>query len=509
MKTLLKLKKIIILQKIIDIFIIILFLSGILSLIYYIKLTNKDEPKYGGFYKEGLFETITSLNPIIPTNESEATILNIIYPPLIEFDNGKIISKFIQNYYFSPDKLTLTLVLKELKWSNGSKITTDDLIFSFETFKKYGAPEIINNLKNIHIKALDQKRAEIQLPFNNNYFLFSLNNIKILPSKIFADLNINNFDKSVLKIGSGPFIFDSIENKGDIMIIKLVRNTFYNPKPYLDGVIFYVFPSAKSAFDALLSKEIDGLAGLNYLQFPNNFKFHYQFYKINLPRIIGIFFNSQKVDSNIVEQLDNLINRQKIVNDVLKNNAEISYGIFSPKIREIFHISSTANYLTTKKTILKNNKNDIKLTILIPTSYFYPEIGRFLKENYSLNIEFIAPENLNQILTDKNYQAILTGLNYNQPPNLSAFFSKLGYNINNLNNLNLEKDLQELTNNPNIKINELLSKIEEKILSMKTNIFLCNPYYLYIINKQIKGFDQFYLNKSEDRLNKIASWYKK
>jgi ABC-type transport system substrate-binding protein len=506
MKTLLKFKKIILAKETIDVLIIILFFSGLAFLIYYLQLTEPFSPKYGGFYREGLFEPINSLNPVLPKNESEKAILNIIYPPLIEFDNGKIISKFLNSYYFSSDKLTLSLELKDLKWSDGSKITTDDLVFSFELFKKYSSPEIAANFKNAQIKIIDQKRAEINLKLNDNYFLFNLSNLKILPAKIFSGLDLNNFDKQILKIGSGPFVFDSITYKGEITIIKLKRNKFYEPKPYLDEIYFYVFPSTKAAFEALLLKEIDGLAGLNYLQLPQNIFVNYKVHKIVLPRIVGIFFNNQKIDKKIVEDLENKIDREEIKREVFKDNTEISYGIFSTTVRKVFSLPDIYKEKNQKLTIINQ---PLSLKITVPTSYFYPEISRYLKEKYHLETEFIEPENLNETLANKNYQAILTGLNYGHPPFLSSFFSKLGYNINNLGNLELERSFQQLITDPSIKMNEKLKETEEKILKTKSNIFLVNPYYLYLVSKKISGFDQFYLTKPETRFVKIEFWYRR
>ena len=504
MKPLLKFRKIIFFKETIDVFIGIFFLLGIIFLIYYLDLTEPLKPKYGGSYREGLFEPINSLNPILPKNESEKAILNIIYPPLIEFDNGKITSKFLKSYYFSGDKLTLHLELKDLYWSDGSKITTEDLAFSFELFKKYSPPEISSNFKNAELKVIDQKRAEINLAFNDNYFFFNLNNLKILPNKVFFGLDLNNFEANVLKIGSGPFVFDSSLEKGEIKIIKLKRNEFYQPKPYLDEIIFYIFPSAKSAFEALLLKEIDGLAGLSYLEFPQNIYFNYRIYKIALPRVIGLFFNSQKIKPEIVENLDKIIDRDNLVKEVFKNNAEISEGIFSTTIRKVLSLEEIKkNY----DQIKSDSFSSIKITV--PALYFYPEIARYLQEKYYVQIEFIEPKNLNEVLLNKNYQAILTGLNYGHPPFLSSFFSKLGYNINNLDNLDLERSFQQLITDPQIKMSEKLNEIEKKILLTKTNIFLVNPYYFYILNKKIIGFDEFYLTKPEARFIKIETWQKR
>ncbi|GIW67224.1 MAG: hypothetical protein KatS3mg096_092 [Candidatus Parcubacteria bacterium] len=496
----LKIRKIILERKIIDFLILFLFILGVGFLFYYLSLTKTIKPKIGGIYREGLFETLNSLNPLLPKNESEKSILNIIYPPLVEYDNGVLISKFLKSYYFSPDYLTLAFELKDLKWSDGSELTTDDLAFSFDLFKKSGPSDFINNFRNVEIKIIDKKRAEFHLKFNDNYFLSSLKNFKILPAKTYAKADFDNFNLDLLKIGSGPFVFDSLKTRNDLTIIKLKRNTFYQPQPYLDEIHFYVFPSAKAAFDALILKEIDGLAGINYFDLPQNVYFNYQIYSITLPRVIGLFFNSQKVKPEIVNVLNQAIDRQKIVKDIFKDKAEISFGVFSPKVRKVLNLDNL-NFNSTSAS------QKLSLKIIIPSSYFYPDIGRWLKEHYGLETEFIKPEDLNEILTGKDYEGVLSGLNFNYYPSIVSFFSKLGYNINNLDDVDLERGFQDLITNPQTKINEKLMAIEKKLL--RFNVFLTNPHYLYFLNKNIAGFDQFFLPAPEFRFIKLEFWYQK
>jgi len=500
MKTIfLKIRKIIKEKNLVDFLILISFLFGVSLLIFYLQKTKISQPKFGGLYREGLYEPVNSLNPIFPKNDGEKAILNIIYPPLIEFDNGKLISKFIKNYSFSADYLTLNLELKDSLWSDGSKITTDDLIFSFNLHKKYGPAGVVNNFKNAEIKAIDHKRVEIHLNLNDNYFLYSLAQLRILPAKDFLTTEPENFNYQLFKISSGPFAFESLKTKKDITIITLKRNEFYQPRPYLDKVVFYVFPSIKSAFDALVIKEIDGLAGINYFDLPQNLAYSYNLNKIILPRVIGIFFNSQKIDQNLVQSINSLNLGQEIKNIVFKDNAEIAEGIFSDTWRKVLNLPSV--------TFNKNQAEIQKFNLLSPNYYFYPEIARLLKEKLKIEVDYFDAEKIDEKLINKDYQAILFGLNFGQPPNISSFFSKIGYNINNLDNVELERDFQQLMTDPKINMNEKLAEIEKKLL--KTNVFLVNPYYLYLLNKKFIGFDQFYLPELTQRFVKIEFWYQK
>jgi len=497
--TLLKIRKIIKEQNSIDFLILFSFLVGISLLLLYLQKTKISQPKFGGLYREGLYEPVNSLNPVFPKNDSEKAILNIIYPPLIEFDNGRLISKFIESYSFSADYLTLNLELKDSLWSDGSKITTDDLIFSFDLYKKYGPAGVANNLKNTEIKAIDHKRAEIHLNLNDNYFLYNLAQLRILPAKDFSATEPENFNYQLFKISSGPFVFESLKTKKDITIITLKRNEFYQPRPYLDKVVFYVFPSVKSAFDALILKEIDGLAGINYFDLPQNLVYNYHLNKIILPRVIGIFFNSQKIDQNLVQSIYSLNLGQEIKKGIFKDNAEITEGLFSDTWRRVLNLPSL--------TITKNQGELKPFNLLSPNYYFYPEIARLLKEKLKIEVDYLDANQINEKLTNKDYQAILFGLNFGQPPNIPSFFSKVGYNINNLDNVELEKDFQQLMTDPKVNMNEKLADIETKLL--KTNVFLVNPYYLYLLNKKFVGFDQFYLPEPAQRFVKIEFWYQK
>jgi peptide/nickel transport system substrate-binding protein len=501
---LLKIRKIILEKNLKDLIALFGLFIGFFLIFLYFQQTSSQKPAYGGIYREALYEQINSLNPLSPQNSSEEAILNIIYPPLIEFDNGKVISKYLKNYYFSPDKLTLTVELKDnLFWSDGDKISTDDLKFSFEAYKKYSSPEIFNFFKNAEFEVIDPQKGEFKLTFNDNYFFYRLNYLRILPSKIFASALITEeFNLENLKIGGGPFVFESLIKKEKMSILTLIRNNYYQPKPYLDKVIFHIYSSPKKAFDSLILKEVDGLAGLNYFQLPSNLFLNYKIHKITLPRVVGLFFNGEQIDEHKVKFLNQKINRQDLITKVFNGFAEESYGIFSPTIRKVFQLPELpqSSQEITKKTPTT--------TLVVPASYFYPEIARYLKERLKSEFIFVDPKDVPQIIKNKDFQGILFGLEYSHPPEIASFFSTLGYNINNISNLSLEKKFQSLISDPQIKIVEELTNIEKEIININKNVFLLNPYYLYFLNKKNKGFDQFYLTRPESRFVKIEFWYK-
>ncbi len=468
-----------------------------------IKKLTLPQAKEGGFYREALFEDMSSFNPFFPKNDSQKALLNLLYPPLIEFDNGKLISKFIKSYSVSTDKLSYTFFLKDLKWSDGKEITSEDFLFFFKNLKKLGAPEISYLFKEVDFEILDKKSFVFRLKNNNNYFLYHLKYLRALPAKTFSVLeltpeNLSNFPKDLLKIGSGPFVLESWQE--DKIILK--RNEFYQPKPYLAKVIFYLYPSAKRAFDALLLKEVDGLSGVNYFHLPSNLFHHFKVYKITLPRVIGIFFNTKKVkpqDFVFLNQLD----RSELNKLVFASYAEETTTLFSPTIRKILGFENPS---------FPQNENvpqKSKLKLLTPSLYFYPEIARYLRDKFGFEIEFVDNETFNQRLKNKDYEAVLMGLNYDFPPAPFYFWSQASLNLNNLENLEFEKKLQNLITQPSLDLFAEIKEVENSILALKTNVFLLNPYYLYFLNKEIVGFDQYFLFAPEAKFVKIEYWFKR
>lgn len=500
----LKLRKYLLTEEIEKFLILIIFLLGILIIFlanFEIKKFLPPLPKYGGIYREGVYEEVRFLNPLSPANDTEKAILNIVFPSFIELDNGKLISKFIKNYYLSADGLTYTFQLKDnLKWSEGSDLTSEDILFSFKLFKKDGPAEIISLFKDVELEAIDQRTIVFHLKTNDNYFLYNLKFLKPLPAKIFSS-GLPKFPE-FLKIGSGPFVFESLIKNGEMSYLILKRNELYQPRPYLDKIVFYLYPSARRAFDGLFLKEIDGLAGLNYFNLPANIFFNYKVYKITLPRVIGIFFNSKKVSSEEASFWAKNIDRDFLVENIFKNYAEKSEGLFSQTLRKILKISQP-------KIDFGKTKESKQITLITPSSYFYPEIARYLRNRFNSQIEFVSQEVLNEKIKNKDYEAILMGLNFSHPPFLSPFFSLAGLNLNNLENLELEKSFQNISLDPKIDWGKTVSKIEDQILREKMNIFLVNPYYLFFLNKKFSGFDQIYLFEPAARFVKIEYWFKK
>ena len=82
-----------------------------------------------------------TLNPLLNREETVDRILKLIYLPLVEFDEtGKACPSIAEKWEVGADGKTITMQLRhDLQWQNGSRLTAEDVVYSFRTIQN--APE--------------------------------------------------------------------------------------------------------------------------------------------------------------------------------------------------------------------------------------------------------------------------------------------------------------------------------------------------------------------------------
>lgn len=120
---------------------------------------------------------------------------------LLAFDKDlKIVPDLAEKFEKSEDGLTYTYTLKDgLKFSDGSDVTADDVVFSYLTIRDNGAGHIDFQLLE-DAKALDPKTIEFKLKQKDSSFVARTAKLCIVPK---AGYNPQQY--RVKPMGSGPF----------------------------------------------------------------------------------------------------------------------------------------------------------------------------------------------------------------------------------------------------------------------------------------------------------------
>ncbi|MGC8981497.1 MAG: ABC transporter substrate-binding protein [Minisyncoccia bacterium] len=485
-----------------------IFISFLILFLFFnflIENLETKEPTYGGILRIGLTQSINTINPVLAQNTAEKTIVNLIYDSLVRPDgNGSYEYELAKRITPLENGLKYELELKDAYWSNGEKITSDDVIGSFDYFKNYNeiTKMFLNHMK---LEKLDSSRVLFILDLKDNYFIQKISFVKIVPIKIFSKYRFDEWQKNeddIVSVSSGPFVLSKKYNiRENIQVFELSRNKFYFKKPYIEKVIFYAYPNFETAYVALKVKEIDFLGGVKPSYLTSSIGRKYNIGRLIIPRVIALFFNSKKINKDI--RPINSIDRNFIVKNIFENFAEPSYSIFSPSIEKILGLDKFY-----EKTEAQNvDYSDIE--IIVPDNFFMIKIGEYLEKKFNFKLKIVNIEDINnEIIPNKNYQALLYGLSYNLIPDLRVFFDpSYTFNLTQVDSHELLKIIQNLECGKGDEFRSNLKELENLINNVEPIIFIANPYYIYFVNKDLKNINTSYLNDPSELFVKIEDWY--
>ncbi|MCL5257688.1 MAG: hypothetical protein M1505_00390, partial [Patescibacteria group bacterium] len=281
---------------------------------------------------------------------------------------------------------------------------------------------------------------------------------------------------------------------------------------------FYSYPDIQQAFDALKIREIKALAGVPPDLIPALLNNRSKIEKIFLPRVIGVFFNQTATNTTNLNfnSISSQINREEIKNKTFDGYADIADNIFSRSFEKLYHLTQVSTNSSSSSNSNQNlapelTSSSSTIELIVPRNYFFQKIGDYLKNKFGWKINVQSVDKIQlETIPNKNYQALLFGINYNLYPELTPFFNPISpYDLTNSDNPKIQKVIQNLEIAPlnQSDYSQNLSKIEELIKQNEPSIFLTNPDYLYLVPKNLGGYNAFYLNQPEERFDKIEEWH--
>lgn len=144
----------------------------------------------------------------------------LFFSGLLGFDKQcNIVKDLAKDYTVSPDGLTYSFVLRDdVKFSDGTAVTAQDVVFTFNTTKESGSVVDLNDMKSVEAK--DDKTVVFTLEKPYSVFLNIIAERGIVPEHAYGA----SFSEK--PTGSGPFVLSQWD-KGQQLII--------TPNPYFYG----------------------------------------------------------------------------------------------------------------------------------------------------------------------------------------------------------------------------------------------------------------------------------
>jgi peptide/nickel transport system substrate-binding protein len=229
--------------------------------------------------KIGLPEEPKSLNVWLASDANSRKILSQIYQPLYTRDPKtlKIIPWLAeQDPIFNKEKLSYTIKLRNAKWSDGTKFTSDDVVFTRKLFLDFKIPRYASKWKSIKkIEVIDDHNLIFYLKKPSAIFLSRVLTAPMVSRKEWEPIAnqakktekpLRALQNHIIKtpLGTGPFMLAEYR-KGAYVYMKKNPYFFGTGKkiashllgPYVDSILFKIYGTSDVAILALKKGDID------------------------------------------------------------------------------------------------------------------------------------------------------------------------------------------------------------------------------------------------------------
>jgi oligopeptide transport system substrate-binding protein len=252
-------------------------------------------------------------------NESTCSaIIKQLFEGLVQTDeNGKIIPASAESWKISADGKTYVFNLrKNLKWSDGSKVTANDFVYSFQRLVDpknasdqgsllefvVNGREILEGKKpiaSLGVKAVDAFTFEITLSQPTASFFEGLTISNTFPVQM---KNVEKFKESFTQVGNlvsnGPYKL-TFRKVGDKVTVERNVNYWNNKESYIEKANFYSVVDQNSEFSMYETGQLDLTSTIPINQF-KQIKAKYGSELVNHPYLASYnyVFNTQKAPLN-------------------------------------------------------------------------------------------------------------------------------------------------------------------------------------------------------------------
>ena len=416
---------------------------------------------------------LDTMNPIVSHNRNVQELSKIIFEPLINLnENYKKEYCLAESVEKESDTSYKVNLRKDIKWSDGTPFTADDVKFTVDSIKDGNVNSIYQaNLSAVvGLATIDDNSVRFTLANPVDYFEYYLT-FPILSSKYYEGTNILDGEKNIAPLGTGMFAFANVNGN----VYYLDKNPNYwnkNKDPLVEHIIISCYPSIGEVYNAFKSGDLDlvisktknvdqyvGTIGHSKVEYKNR---KYDFLVFNTAYS---FFT----DPQVRKAISLVIDRNNIIATSLgpgysSSNFSLDMGhwLYTKDLNIGTDIDQARNILTQagwkysgnawykngqrlEFTISVNNADAVKMAA---ATNIVNQLANF---GINTSIVQISNNNYGNILNQKSYQCIITGIECDFSPSIDFFFGD-----NNLANYD----------NPEIKglINESKNTNEENVI---------------------------------------------
>ena len=508
-------------------------------------LAAKITPVRGGSVTEAIVGAPGTLNPLMAQDASARDVDSLIYQGLTAVDaHQRAVPLLASGWTVSGDRLTYTFTLRKgVRWADGRPLTVDDVLFTFEVLQDPTYTQGANAWQSIKVQRAGPSQVEFTLKAPSNSFPFLLT-IGILPAHVFR----SGLPSAVLAdphsgpeaFGTGPFMVQSISE--DHTAIRLKRNPYAVPAPYLDHFVFRAYPTLSGAVNAVVDgaadavggvqpPQVGSLGGRSDLTVHSAGTFQQMAMVLDLsPRGLKLF------DPPPVRQaLNQAIDRAAIIRDVLGGQAEPAMGPIPPSNwaysaaadRQLRYDPNAARAeldaagwtLPAGGRVRQRGGISFTAALVTPDAYPYLQVATEVRRQLAaVGMSVVLDEVPSSILVGRyliprQYQMALAQLDSGPDADQSAFWHS-GQPDGSLNFAPLphqaliDKDLDDAEAAAGQAAQRgLYDDFQSLVAQAAPAVFIYEPRYLYLVSTRVRGVSLKPVIEPSDRFQDVAGWY--
>lgn len=522
-------------EKVIIVWLLII-LASVLLFAGLLQINNRyliSIPARGGYVHEGILGTPRFINPVLASSDADKDMVELIYAGLTKRDHvGNIIFDIASSIEESSDGLHYNIKIKpEAHFSDNTKVTTDDFIYTISLIQN----PLIKSPHRVEWEGVTIEKisdSEFSISLKKAYPLFmNVLTIGILPKHVWKNLTeeqISLSDLNIHAIGSGPFIIKNLTSVSGIPeSFTLTENKYYTlGRPNIEEIVITSYQNEKYLIQAFQNGDVDRVHGISPEHIIDLQVATSSIHTSLLPRTFSVFFNPNKTDflsdKKIRSALNMAINKQAIINDVLKGYGKVveTPFPFDEDQPESIYNKEEARKILSQSKYLKKASSTIEITLSTTNNDEMRKIAEMIQKDWEevgvhTNLAVYETADLNQgVIKERDFQALLYGSITNSPADLYAFWhssqrSYPGLNISNYVSKKLDTNLEIIRENEDDSVRtKAYEAVKAEFKDEVPGIFLFAPSLIYVTRDSVNSPLPIYSLDNYSRFNLVSSWYR-
>lgn len=382
----------------------------------------------------GALHRIQSLDPINPVGGyTEGQMAYTIQGKLFRYDStGKPRRDLVATETISSDKKTITHVLKDAKYSDGTPVTAQDAVVGFQRWvSSKRSASYIDQVDNVVAKDSKTIVWTLKRPYPGFNFALAQEFMALHPaSKVDTETKAKEYFKN--PVAGGPMMVKTFVPGTDLFVS--VANPNYWAKPVVKELRVVTIPDANTRLAAFQSGQIDYAMELPLTAAKT--KWDKTQYRVLGEKDSGVFMlafnmgaqqpNAALKDARVRQAISLAVDRAAIMRTAFAGLSKPSCGM-QFEFNNDFYLCSLPKQgkrdTAAARALLKaaGYANGFKVTMHVPNRVFWQDAAQIVKDSLKfvgidVTIEMVTPDtNISNVINKRDWEMMWFGNNAATP----------------------------------------------------------------------------------------------